>query len=223
MGKDAREEILEKLKAGRRNQPPPRPPAPPLAELSWTQERMIEEFTQNLALQTAVVHRASNYQEAADVLAEIIAAEGIKRIAVSNDAVLNAVDVQEWGRKHGVAVLLPGQYQNRDEYKRMIFDDADAGVTGADFAVAESGTICIVHDKNQPRLISLAPIMHIVLVPTERLYPVYEGVIERIFAKSRALPSQVSFITGPSMTADIQGVPFKGMHGPKKLAVILVG
>jgi len=60
-------------------------------------------------------------------------------------------------------------------------------------------------------------------VPAARLFPVYEQVIEKVFAKQENLPSQFVFITGPSMTGDIQGVLFKGMHGPRKVIVILVG
>jgi L-lactate dehydrogenase complex protein LldG len=105
----------------------------------------------------------------------------------------------------------------------MIFDEAEAGVTGVDFAIAESGTLCLIHGRNQPRLVSLAPLIHIALLPLERLYPVYEDAIDRIFGSKGNLPSQVTLITGPSMTADIQGVPFKGMHGPKRLVVIIIG
>jgi L-lactate dehydrogenase complex protein LldG len=42
-------------------------------------------------------------------------------------------------------------------------------------------------------------------------------------AEKTPLPSQFVFITGPSMTGDIQGVLFKGMHGPRRVIAILVG
>jgi L-lactate dehydrogenase complex protein LldG len=57
----------------------------------------------------------------------------------------------------------------------------------------------------------------------DRIVPVYEKVIEKVFARKGEYPSQFVFITGPSMTGDIQGVLFKGMHGPRKVIVILVG
>ena len=47
--------------------------------------------------------------------------------------------------------------------------------------------------------------------------------MQNICRKIEQVPSHCTFITGPSMTADIQGVPFKGMHGPKQLEVILIG
>ena len=79
------------------------------------------------------------------------------------------------------------------------------------------------HSARQPRLVSLAPILHIALVPVERMVAVYEQAVEKIYGGGGGIPSQVAFITGPSMTADIQGRPFKGMHGPRRLVVILIG
>jgi L-lactate dehydrogenase complex protein LldG len=61
----------------------------------------------------------------------------------------------------------------------------------------------------------------------DRILPVYEPVAEKVFGKkaggTRSLPGQFVFITGPSMTGDIQGALFKGMHGPRKVIAILVG
>jgi L-lactate dehydrogenase complex protein LldG len=57
----------------------------------------------------------------------------------------------------------------------------------------------------------------------KRVFPVYEQVVEKIVADKDKIPSQFTFITGPSMTADIQATAFKGMHGPKYLIVILIG
>jgi L-lactate dehydrogenase complex protein LldG len=221
--KNARERILANLKSARKKQAQPRPPMPPLSELRWNTERMIKEFTDNLQAQTAPVHRVKDYAEASEKFAEILAAEGVKKIAISTDAVLQRLNLGEWGRKHQVEILRAEDSPNKDDFKRLIFDEAQAGVTGADFAIAESGTLCLIHDKNQPRLVSLAPITHIAIVPLERLFPVYEDAIDAIFGRKENLPSQVTFITGPSMTADIQGIQFKGMHGPKKLFAILVG
>lgn len=223
MNKSAREEILNNLKSGPKKNAEPRPPLPPASELRWDTEQIIKEFTDNLQAQTAPVYRVKDYSQATEKLAEILAAENIKRIAISTDAVLQRMDLAEWGRRHQFEILRLEDAASRDDFKRLIFDEAEAGVTGVDFAIAESGTLCLIHNKNQPRLVSLAPIIHIALVPLERLFPVYENAIERIFDTKENLPSQITFITGPSMTADIQGIQFKGMHGPKKLFVILIG
>ncbi len=223
MNRTARDEILGKLKAAPKSDLTPRPCAPPPIEISWTKEQMIENFTENLLRETAVVHRVENYGEAAEKLAEIARSENITKMMASTDDVISNLKLHEWGPGNGVEVLTREQFRDRVAFKQAVFNDVQAGVTGVDGAVAESGTLCLVHDKNQPRLVSLAPKTHIAVVPVERLYSVYENATDRIFREKGKLPSQVSFITGPSMTADILGVPFKGMHGPKRLIVVLVG
>ena len=83
--------------------------------------------------------------------------------------------------------------------------------------MAETGTIGVAINKAQPRLVSIAPPVHIAILPVGRLYPVYEDVIEQVFGKEDAIPSQFCLITGPSSTADIRAVQFNGMHGPVKI------
>jgi L-lactate dehydrogenase complex protein LldG len=223
MSQAAREEILKKLRAAPKKEATSRPPVPALTELSLGKEQLIERFTENLAAQTGVVHRAKEYVEAAAKLAEIARTENLTTIMASTDAVLAPLNLKEWGREHQIEILLPTDFNNRNDFKDAVFDRVDAGITGVDYAVAESGTLCLIHDREQPRLISLAPITHIAVVPVDRLRPVYESVTDEVFGGKESLPAHVTFTTGPSMTGDIQGVPFKGMHGPKKVIVILIG
>jgi L-lactate dehydrogenase complex protein LldG len=223
MARTARDEILERLKAAPPKELAPRPTLPPPTELSWDREKMIEKFTENLVAQTGVVHRVNDYNAAVDALTNIAESESLTKVMASMDDVTARLNLPQWGSEHRVHVFVPSTFKNRNAFKDAVFVEAQAGITGVDFAIAESGTLVLVHNKVQPRLISLAPIMHIAIVPLERLYPVYEAAVEKVFGNKSRAPSQVTFITGPSMTGDIQGVPFKGMHGPKKLTVILVG
>lgn len=220
---NARQEILQKLKQAPAEQVVPRPVLPPLVELSMTQEELVKRFTERLVEETGVVYRAKNYEEALAKLSEIAQAENLKKVMISTDEIIRQLNLSSWAANKGIKVMTPLDYADRNSFKDAIFLEADAGITGADFAVAESGTLGIIHRKDQARLISLAPILHIAIVPIERLVPTYELAIAQVFADKNNLPSQFVFITGPSMTGDIQGVLFKGMHGPRKLMVILVG
>lgn len=220
---NARNEILDRLKAAPQKKPPAKPFMPPLKELFWDRDQMIAEFTQELTSQSGVVHRVKDKHEAVAKLTTIAASEGLTRIIASTDNVIAALDLRTWGQKNGLEVVFADDFKDRDAFKNVVFSEADAGITGADFAVAESGTLILCHDKSQPRLISLAPIFHIALVPLERLIPVYEKATDSLFGPDAQPPRHVTFITGPSMTADIQATPFRGMHGPKRLEVILIG
>ena len=217
----AREEILGKLKAAPESPTVRKPYVPPLNELSWNREQLIENFTRNLEAQTGVVHLVKGAASVKEKLAEICEEEALKNIIASTDRVVLPLNLPAWGEENGIQIHTAGDYTDREAYKDAVFTEAPAGITGADYAVAESGTIGLVHDKDQPRLVSVAPILHIVLIPVERLLPTYESVTRQVFSDKSNLPSQFTFTTGPSMTADIQGGQFKGMHGPRKLIVIL--
>jgi L-lactate dehydrogenase complex protein LldG len=223
MEQTAREEILGKLKRVSRIDVPPRPDMPPLSELALNREEMIARFTRELVLQEAVAHRVKDTGEVQEKLAEIAVSEGLKRVIVSTDDVIAPLDLPSWGKGRGITVQVPQDFPDRDSFRDAVFQKADAGITGADYAVAESGTLGIIHDKNQPRLLSLAPILHIAVIPVERMFPTYEGVIEEVYGDKKNIPPHVTFTTGPSMTADIKASPFKGMHGPRRLIVILIG
>ena len=218
----ARNEIIERLKAAPKKKIPIRPFLPLPEEVSLGKEDLVNKFAEMLTAETGIVYRAKNNDQALEKLTEIAKQEGLKSVMVSTDNVVTSFDLPAWGNKIGVKVMSPKDFKGRDDFKDAVFDRVEAGITGVDFAVAESGTLGLNHDKDQARLISLAPILHIAIVPVERVFPVYEPVIERVFKKEK-FPSQFVFITGPSMTGDIQGHLFKGMHGPRRVIVILVG
>jgi len=219
----ARDQILGKLKSAPRKTIPPRPDRPVLKELSLTRNELIEIFSKNLMQETGIVHRVKDRREALEKLSQIAEAERLKKVMTTTDDIVAWLNLAAWGKENNVRVITPQDFGNRDSFRDAVFGEADAGVTGADFAVAESGTLGLIHSKDQARLVSLAPILHIAIVPVERIVAVYEQVMEKVFGKKENPPSQFCFITGPSMTADIRGIPFKGMHGPRKVIVILVG
>ncbi len=223
MRQSARDEILSKLRAAPRKNVPPRPERPVLREISLAPEELIEAFSKNLSQEAGIVHRVRDRREALEKLSQIAKAEGVKKVMASTDDFIASLNLAAWGKENEVQVITPRDFDSRDSFKDSIFEEVDAGITGADFAVAESGTLGLIHNKDQARLTSLAPILHIAIVPVERMVAVYEQVIQKVFSEKKDLSSQFCFITGPSMTGDIRGVLFKGMHGPRKVIVILVG
>jgi L-lactate dehydrogenase complex protein LldG len=218
----ARNEIMGRLKAAPKTKIPVRPFIPLSEEVSLGKDELVNRFAEMFTAETGIVYRVENNDQALETLTDIAKREGLKSVMISTDTVVTALDLPAWGNKIDVKVMSPKDFVGRNDFKDAVFDGVEAGVTGVDFAIAESGTLGLIHDKDQARLISLAPILHIAIVPVERIVPVYEPVVESVFKKEK-LPSQFVFITGPSMTGDIQGQLFKGMHGPRRVIVILVG
>lgn len=92
------------------------------------------------------------------------------------------------------------------------------GITWADLAIAETATVMLSAGLDRPRLASLAPPIHIVLVRESDIVPHLEDAMDRFGAGRTSV-----LITGPSRTADIEGVLVRGVHGPGQLIVVCVG
>lgn len=98
---------------------------------------------------------------------------------------------------------------------------ADVGVTTALAAVADTGSLAMVYDRDHPRSNSLVPPVHVAVVPESRLVDSYADAIDQL-AAVRPVPSGMQLITGPSSSGDIEMVQVRGMHGPLALHVVLV-
>jgi hypothetical protein len=90
---------------------------------------------------------------------------------------------------------------------------ADVGVTTADVAVAETGSIAISAGPGRRRLASLAPPIHVALVSRNAIVATLEEAVQRMSARTSVI------VTGPSRTADIEGILVRGVHGPRELWV----
>lgn len=91
------------------------------------------------------------------------------------------------------------------------------GVTWADLAIAETGSVLLSTGTDRPRLASLSPPTHIVLVKEDAIVAHLEEAMES-YASGRTSV----LVTGPSRTADIEGVLVRGVHGPGELIVVCV-
>ena len=97
----------------------------------------------------------------------------------------------------------------------------EVGITSADYALADTGTLVMIASPAEARLVSLVPPVHIAVVPAER---VLTG-LDELFAL-HPLPaeetSSMVLITGPSRTADIEQILVRGVHGPGEIHVVIV-
>lgn len=95
------------------------------------------------------------------------------------------------------------------EFDRQKVDQYAFGITPAWGAIAETGTIILTDQTSGPRLSALAPWMHVAVVPRDRVFATVVDALAQ-------LPDDPSIIlaTGPSKTADIEGILIEGVHGP---------
>jgi len=97
---------------------------------------------------------------------------------------------------------------------------AEVGVTGADFGLADTGTLVMLA-KSDPRLLSLLPPVHIAVLPVNRLLSGLDELLT-VLPQPAAQTASMVLITGPSRTADIEQILVRGVHGPGELHVVLI-
>ena len=104
---------------------------------------------------------------------------------------------------------------------RAARDSDPAGITGAFCAIAETGTLMMVTGRDTPATLSLLPETHVAVVRKPRIVPGMEEAWRLLREELREPPRAVTFISGPSRTADIEQTVTLGAHGPYRVHVIL--
>jgi len=105
---------------------------------------------------------------------------------------------------------------------RALCATADVGISSADYALADTGTLVMLASPAEARLISLLPPMHIAVVPKQRLLSGLDELFT-ILPHPAEQTSSMVLITGPSRTADIEQILVRGVHGPGEIHVVVVG
>jgi len=110
---------------------------------------------------------------------------------------------------------------NREEL-RGLCAAADVGITSADYALADTGSLAMIAGPHEARLVSLLPPAHIAVVPRERILTGLDELFS-ILPNPSDMTSSMVLITGPSRTADIEQILVRGVHGPGQITVVVVG
>ena len=108
-----------------------------------------------------------------------------------------------------------------DDFRRLA-PAAAAGLTGANFAIAATGTVVLESTAEDIRLASTLPERHFVLLDPAKIIPDSGAAVPMLRQLHARLPqTYLAYLTGPSRTADIERVLTIGVHGPKELHILL--
>jgi len=106
--------------------------------------------------------------------------------------------------------------------KEEDFADMEAAITRCECLVARTGSVVVSTATGQGRQIHAYPPVHIILADESQLLNYPDDALRFIQQKYGSnLPSSISFITGPSRTADIEKTLVMGAHGPKELFIFV--
>jgi L-lactate dehydrogenase complex protein LldG len=102
-------------------------------------------------------------------------------------------------------------------FERERYDHYQFGITRATAAIAESGSLVIDDDRTSDRLAALAPWIHVAVLERSSIV---RTIPEAIAAFDQS--PNIIWVTGPSKTADVEGILIEGVHGPGEQIALLV-
>ncbi len=111
----------------------------------------------------------------------------------------------------------PAGFTVETTFDRTRVDDYTFGITAASGAIAETGTLVLTDAATSSRLGALAPWLHVAVLKRGQIFP-------DLTAAVAALPADpnVIWVTGPSKTADVEGILIEGVHGPGVQVALLL-
>ena len=202
--------------------PMPLTPAPAPADA-------IDRFRAALTALGGTVTETSSANAAIAALLQIVEAQPAKTVLMWDEAELPVPGVAAALERAGATILKqsPRDFEQQDTdpsrsaERRAAFGSATVGITGAQAAIVQTGSIVVVSGPGRGRLASLLPPVHIALVPRAVFA---ESLAHCLAARPDLVTAGANFvcITGPSRTADIENMLTRGVHGPREVHVIVV-
>ena len=213
-----RDNILSRIRTALEDDPTlDRPPVPEV----WPRENpavdeMVDRFTQELVALAGEVHRCASMDDARAKLDALV--------GQLDQTTIGAID-HPLSRE--LTSELPADRIDWGASERDVPSMAQwaASVVPADCLLADTGTSMVACATTHERLMCYLTPVCIVIARTDRLFEHLPAAWDELAGRiaDPDLRGEYVFITGPSRTADIEKILILGVHGPKRLVVLLVG
>ncbi len=187
----------------------------PRTPASGDGEPPVERFLASVE-QAAAKGRSVTTVELAEAVAGIVQVD--QRVVLAPDVDPWRTEIEEGVRRAGAVLADPGPETTG---WRDASVTADWGVTSAVLGVAVTGSVLVVPGDRSPRVVSLLPESHLVVLPASAIVPGLEEALVAV-ARSNDEASSAVLITGPSRTTDIELITVFGVHGPRRVDVLVV-
>ena len=215
---NSRDAILSRIRSGLAHDAPrTQPPAPEV----WPRENpSVEQMAARFAVELEAVQgetlRAGSMEEARAKLAEVVEQAQWQTLGAVDRPICREL----------TASLGPERvaWVTADWTPRQIAD-LPAGLIAAEYLLADTGSSVVANGTPHERLMCYLPPACVVVARTDQLREHLPAAWPEIAARAADLATrgEFVFITGPSRTADIEKILILGVHGPKRLIVMLVG
>lgn len=232
MGNNSREEILDRVRKGLYGDPAHRAGTTSsgkeardfhkeaeeirrhnIANVDSLSEQLIKEL---LNVNTEV-RIAETEDELKSLITELISAKGISSFSMSESDYLKKLGLRDFMTSEGLKYL--------EANDKEVIAKAGIGITEVDYAIADTGTLVLLTDGKRPRSVSLLPPTHLAIIKKDNIVSNINElfvILKQKLDDTQDITSCMTFITGPSRTADIELTLTLGVHGPKELFVFIL-
>lgn len=228
----SREQILRKLRAARDPFPdaPPRPRQyQPVTQLADTRPetllaRFIEEAERlDTGVQVFQRNADGDYPEAQAAVLDLLRQYNTDHLLSWDFQHIPALGLQAALQASNIKITIPDIHDEFRAESLAHMEAAQVGLTGADAALATTGTLVLSTGPGKGRIPSLLPPVHIAIIHQRQILPRLE---DWVAAQRRAgmpdMDRNICFVSGPSRTADIEKNLVLGMHGPGTLHIVIL-
>ena len=202
----AREAMLGRIRSalGRKAGDPPPELGPPRINVpSIELDTRVAMFSAALEMLAGKPFVAGSYEDARNYVESVIGGRSV----VSSDSPLL--------RACGVA------YPAAADRHRNACSESAVGITGAAYALADTGSLVMMANSEEARLLSLLPPVHIAIIERGQILTGLDELLTRLPLPADIASSMV-LITGTSRTAEIEQILVRGVHGPGEVHVVIV-
>lgn len=209
----SRDSILARLRSRQKPFPEVKPPEEyqPMTPLEIDWDGLLKRFVEEAEALSTVMHQPQDEPAAIRTILDLLGDE--KSILAWNWAI----------------IPLPGLKAALDEAQISIAEPDDpaprVGISGAEAALAATGSLVLASGTGRYRATSLLPPVHIAVITRDQILPDLEHWVA--WQRANGLPafnqaSNIAIISGPSRTADIAMESILGMHGPGEVHVVIM-
>lgn len=224
ISKRSKEAILAGLKKGYKDAEFKRvPSADPAVHIKSSGE-MLSEMKQKMTDNKFIVEESDKAHLEAKIN-EIVAGYGYEKLIYPSNL---GLDLSKINASEKVC------FDKEVESLRKEVFHSEFSIINASCGVSSHGVVCVISSKEQPRMLSLAPTLCIILLKKEQIVRSMSEAFALVKkecgdkAKSsnalnsnKTLPNNILFIAGPSRTADIELITVFGVHGSQKVHLVL--
>jgi L-lactate dehydrogenase complex protein LldG len=168
---------------------------------------LLDNFCASAEMLGIHIEIAGDEREAAALIESVIDRTGARKIAVSNSPLVGEV----------IEIIETAEF-TRGASTDFLFD-SDLGITSAQWAIAETGTLVLEAQSEDHRLISLVPPVHLCLLEASKIRQTLGEILE---LTQDGLGHTMTFVTGASRTSDIELTLAIGVHGPGELHLVVL-